>query len=265
MLLRVAKSLGFWVVISVVFVISTESSSRSTTGTGCRGGTEQTGNAATVRNIALVVGGIVAILTALWRSLVAETQATAATQQSQIGERVYLNERYRQAASMLGDNEIPVRLAGIFALERLAEDHPDEFRLEAIKLLVEFVRTPPDLKHPQPKVWDGWLQLERPATRGDVQAAMTAVEEMRCVDAIQNRWDPVCLDLHGAQLCGVELDMPLRGVNLKNANLMFANLSEMDLTGAQLQWANCRSSASRTRRLVRRRHERCEFFRGAGS
>ena len=41
---------------------------------------------------------------------------------------VYVNERYRQAASMLGDRELPVRLGGIFALERLAEDHTVEFR-----------------------------------------------------------------------------------------------------------------------------------------
>ncbi len=180
-----------------------------------QGGTENTGNADTVRSVALVVGGIVAIVTALWRSIVAETQATAATQQSQTGERVYLNERYRQAASMLGDNELPVRLAGIFALERLAEDHPGEFRLEAIKLLIEFVRTPPELKHPQPEVRDGWLQLERPATRTDVQAAVTAIGEMRRVDAIQNKREPVWLDLHDAQLCGVDLSyMPLRRVKL---------------------------------------------------
>ena len=190
-----------------------------------------------------MVGGIVAIVTALWRSIVAETQATAATQQSQTGERVYLNERYRQAASMLGDNELPVRLAGIFALERLAEDHPGEFRLEAIKLLIEFVRTPPELKHPQPEVRDGWLQLERPATRTDVQAAVTAIGEMRRVDAIQNKREPVWLDFHDAQLCGVDLSyMPLRRVNLQHANLMFANLTSGDLTGAQLQWANCRQA-----------------------
>ena len=242
MLLGAAKSLGFWVGISVVGVISLGVFLSIKHWDWLQGGTEYIGNAATVRNIALVVGGIVAILTALWRSLVAEKQATASKQQSQIAERVYLNERYRQAASMLGDNEIPVRLAGIFALERLAEDHPDEFRLEAIKLLVEFVRTPPDLKHPQPKVWDGWMQLKRPATRKDVQAAMTAIAEMRRVDAIQNKRDPAWLDLHDAQLCGVELNMPLRRVNLQNANLMFAHLERRDLTGAQLQWANCRQA-----------------------
>ena len=243
MRLGVTKSLGFWVLISMVGVISLGVLLSIKHWDWLQGGTENTGNADTVRNVALVVGGIVAIVTALWRSIVAETQATAATQQSQTGERVYLNERYRQAASMLGDNELPVRLAGIFALERLAEDHPGEFRLEAIKLLIEFVRTPPELKHPQPEVRDGWLQLERPATRTDVQAAVTAIGEMRRVDAIQNKREPVWLDLHDAQLCGVDLSyMPLRRVNLQHANLMFANLTSGDLTGAQLQWANCRQA-----------------------
>ena len=241
-LLRVVKSLGLWVGVSVAGVVALGVVLSVAYWDWLRGGTDHTGNADIVRNIVLVVGGIVAVLIALWRNLVAERQATAATRQSETGERVYLNERYRQAASMLGDRELPVRLAGIFALEHLAEDHPDKFRLEAIKLLVEFVRNPPNLEHPQPKVWDGWLELERPSTRNDVQAAMTAVAEMRHIDAIQNQREPIWLDLHDAQLCGVELHMPLRGVNLANANLMFAHLTRVDLTGAQLQWADCRQA-----------------------
>ena len=159
-LLRAVASLGFWVGAAVLAVVSLGVVLSVSYWGWLQGETSETSNAASVRNIALVVGGIVAILIALWRSLVAERQAAAATRQAEIGERTYLNERYRQAASMLGGSELPVRLAGIFALERVAEDHPDEFRLEAIKLLVEFVRTPPVMDEPQPKVRDGWLQLE---------------------------------------------------------------------------------------------------------
>ena len=242
MLSRIVKSLGFWVGVSVAGVVSLSVFVSVKHWDWLQGGAGLNSNAATVRYIGLVVGGVVAILIALWRSLVAERQATAAKRQAEIGERVYLNERYRQAASMLGDNELPVRLAGIFALERVAADHPDEFRLEAIKLLVEFVRTPPELKHPQPKVWDGWLQLERPATRKDVQAATTAIVDMRRSDAVQNKREPVWLDLHDAQLCGVELYMSLGRVNLQNANLMFAHLERSDLTSSQLQWADCREA-----------------------
>ena len=70
-----------------------------------QGGSGNGSNAADVRNIALVVGGIVAILLALWRSLVAERQARAAQEQvraaqeqSETAKRVYVNERYRQRA-----------------------------------------------------------------------------------------------------------------------------------------------------------------------
>ena len=238
------KSLGFWVGISVAGVVSLGICLSVAHWGWLRQGTEFTSNAAVVRNIALVVGGGVAILIALWRSLVAEQHATAAKRQSEIGGRTYLNERYRQAASMLGDSELSVRLGGIVALERLAEDHLAEFQHEAFKLLLEFVRSPPDLKQPQPKVWDGWLQLERPATRQDVQAAINMIAKLERLPHIRDdAWLLSLLDLSGAQLCGVNLnELSLNRAHLENANLMFTCLEGKDLTGAQLQYANCRQA-----------------------
>ena len=46
-------------------------------------------NASTIRNVALVGGGVVAVLLAMWRSMVAERQADTAQQG-------LLNERYQQ-------------------------------------------------------------------------------------------------------------------------------------------------------------------------
>ena len=206
-----------------------------------KGGPDHTGNADAVRSVALVVGGIVSILLALWRSVVAERQAAAAKRQSEIGERTYLNERYRQAASMLGDGALPVRVGGIVALERLADDHPTEFRHEALRLLLEFVRTPPVLEHPLPNVWDGWLQLERPATRQDVQAAVKGIARLEQLPRTGDATGlPFLLDLRGAQLAGVDLSgLRLGRAHLEHANLQFACLARMSLTGAQLQWANC--------------------------
>ena len=243
---RLVRSLGFWVAVTVGCVVSLGVFVSVEYWDWLKDGTGQTSNAEAVRNIALTVGGVVAILIALWRSLVAERQATAAKRQSEIGERTYLNERYRQAASMLGDSEFPVRVGGIVALERLAGDHPAEFRHEVFKLLLEFVRAPPALKQPQPKVWDGWLELERPATRQDVQAAIRVIAKLERLPRIGDDsgllfW----LDLRGAQLCGIdfcELELRLSRVHLENANLMFAHLERTDLTGAQLQWANCRQA-----------------------
>ena len=245
MLGRLVRSLGFWIGITVFGVVLLGICLSAAHWGWLQGGTSNTSNAAVVRNVALVVGGLVAILVALWRSLVAEHHATAAKRQSETGERAYLNERYRQAASMLGDSELPVRLGGIFALERLAKDHPAEFPQEAVKLLLEFVRTPPTLREPQPNVWDGWLQIERPATRQDVQVAVDTIGELVRLDRSQDNEEKWWrrLDLHDAQLCGVDLsEVWLVRANLRNANLMFACLERMPLQNAQLQRANCRQA-----------------------
>lgn len=164
MLARLVDSLGFWVAFSVAAVVSLGVFLSIANCGWLHGGTNRTGNSDTVRNVALVVGGIVTILLALWRSVVAERQATAAQRQSEVGERTYLNERYRQAASMLGDDEVTVRLGGIVALERLAEDHPVEFRHEAFKLLLEFVLTPPAFR--SPTFGTGCLNLRDPPSGG---------------------------------------------------------------------------------------------------
>ena len=186
MLKRLTRSLGFWVGVAVAAIVAVGVVLSVVYWDWLQGGSGNGSNAADVRNIALVVGGIVAILLALWRSLVAERQARAAQEQvraaqeqSETAKRVYVNERYRQAASMLGDRELPVRLGGIFVLERLAEDHTVEFRPGVVKLLVEFLRAPPTLEEPQPKVFGGWPSLERPAVRPDVQAAFTAINNLK--------------------------------------------------------------------------------------
>ena len=92
-------------------------------------------NSATVRNIGLLAVGVIAILLAFWRSNVAERQAETA----QAG---LLNERYQKGAEMLGSGVLSVRLGGIYALKRLAEEHPKEFHIQIIELFCAFVRHP---------------------------------------------------------------------------------------------------------------------------
>ena len=65
----------------------------------------------TIRNLGLVIAGLVALYLAIWRGLVAQRQADAAQQSLR-------NERYQKGAEMLGSNVLSVRLGGIFALQR---------------------------------------------------------------------------------------------------------------------------------------------------
>lgn len=242
MLGRLIKSTGFWVGVVVVAVIAVGIWASLEHWGWLQTGSGETSNTAAIRNIALVIGGVVAIFIAIWRSAVADRQATAARRQSEIAERSYLSERYRQAASMLGHSELTVRLGGIYTLERLAEDYPSEFQHEAFKLLLEFVRTPPTLTQPQPKIWDGWIEIERPATRQDVQTAITVIAKLKHLSSINSDTESqFCLDLRGAQLSGADLQGVQFGTaNLVNADLTFARLDYANLSGAQLQWSNCR-------------------------
>ena len=43
---------------------------------------------------------------------------------------------------MLGSNALAVRLGGIYALERLAEDDPEHYHVQIMQLVCGFVRKP---------------------------------------------------------------------------------------------------------------------------
>ncbi len=88
-----------------------------------------------MRNLALIAGFVIGIPLAVWRSWTADRQAETA-------ERGLRNERYQQGAEMLGSKTLSVRLGGIYALERLAQDHPDDYHGQIIDLFSAFVRRP---------------------------------------------------------------------------------------------------------------------------
>ena len=89
----------------------------------------------TIRNVALVLAGLVALPLAAWRGIVADRQAVTAQQG-------LLNERYQKAAEMLGNEVLSVRLAGIFALQRLATEHPGQYHVQVMRLFCAFIRLP---------------------------------------------------------------------------------------------------------------------------
>ena len=93
-------------------------------------------NGSTIRNIVLVAAAMIALPLAIWRSIVAERQAKTA-------QRGLLNERYQKGAEMLGSGILSVRLGGIYALARLAREHPGGYHTQIMNLLCSFVRNPP--------------------------------------------------------------------------------------------------------------------------
>ena len=113
-------------------------------------------NGSTILDIVLAAAAVIALPLAVWRSIVAAHQADTA-------QHGLLNERYQKGAEMLGSEELPVRLGGIYALARLAREYPGDYHTQIMSLLCAFVRKPPVAKK------QGTYRRE------DVQAVMAAV------------------------------------------------------------------------------------------
>ena len=216
-----AASLGVSAAVAVVVVVVVPLALGSwLTGTGPG---EETGST-TVRNLGILFAALAALPLAVWRAQVADQQAKAADRQADTAQADLRNERFQDGAAMLGSEVLAVRLAGIYALQRLAEDHPEEHHVEVMKTLCAFVRHPTvDSRANGDKV------------RADVQGAMGAISachgrQLRLEDEREFR-----LDLRGADLTGVLL----LGANLsQNTDFSIARLDSAYLGGASLAGAD---------------------------
>ena len=193
-------------------------------------------NSTTLRNVGLLVGGVLALLFAVWRSLVAERQSLTAQRQADIAQQSLLNERYERGAEMLGSNVLAVRMGGIYALTRLAEDYPEQYSVQIMELFCAFARNPTEsTENRNRRDTEEPEELARPSLRDDVQAVMTAIGGRNDMARREN----FSLNLEGADLGGMRLDPAnLAGANLRGANLVYADLLNANLSGAELAGAN---------------------------
>ena len=188
----------------------------------------------TIRNLGLVIGGVIAIQLAIWRSKVAERQADTAQQG-------LLNERYQKGAEMLGSSVPAVRLGGIYALQGLDKKHPKQYHVQIMRLFCAFVRHPTEDKDGTAKSTDAneTASPELDRIREDVQAAMKPIGTRSKADMELEREEGLRPDLSGANLTGAILsETNLASANLTRANLTEAALPGADLTEADLSHAN---------------------------
>ena len=197
-------------------------------------------NSTTIRNMGLLIGGFIAIPLAVWRSIVAHRQA-------QTAQRGLRNERYQKGAEMLSSEFLPVRLGGIFALQRLAEEDPEQYHVQIMRLLCAFVRRPTG--HKSVGVFEIRSLLE------DIRAIVEIIRTRSEVNiTLEKEKNLLGLELEGARLPHSyfrEADLSgshffsadLSGAVFMNANLTGAylygaDLSDADLSGANLSGAN---------------------------
>jgi uncharacterized protein YjbI with pentapeptide repeats len=176
-----------------------------------------------------------------------------------LSEQGQITERFARSIQQLGDEKLPVRLGGIYALERLGrESAPDNGPV--IEVLTAYVR------HHAPLRKDGTDgRRDRSGVRripADVQGALTVLgrgtpmheerqrgasfnlAEVDLSSANLSRANLQYADLTRANLRGADLSSTklagalLNGADLRGAQLVLANLERANLQGANLQGAN---------------------------
>lgn len=170
---------------------------------------------ATIRNMGLVIAAPVALVLAIWRSLVAEKQANIAALSLEEG-------RFQKASEMLGSESPSVRLGGIDALEKLARDNPGEFHLQVVRSLAAHVRhlakgeatQSTDASEPG---------YDAPSScREEVQVILVFFGERTAEGRQLEKQSDIVIDLQGSDLQGVWLST---NANLERVRLSYSNLS----------------------------------------
>ena len=123
---------------------------------------QQEALSAVVRNVGMVSGGLLALGLAVWRSAVAERQAT-------IARTSHLDDRFQRAAEMLGNDSAAVRIGGVQALAVLAAQHMDRYFVSVANLLEAFTLSPAR----------GNEHGDRADWQGDIRVAKDAIEMLR--------------------------------------------------------------------------------------
>ena len=92
-----------------------------------------------LRNMALTLAAAIGLPLAIWRNIIANSQAKTAEQEHRDG-------RFEKGADMLGSALLATRMGGIAALNRLAETHPEDYQKQVEETLDAFARSPPEDK-----------------------------------------------------------------------------------------------------------------------
>jgi hypothetical protein len=146
------------------------------------------------------------------------------------GENRLITERFTRSIEQLGNKEETIRIGGIYALERIANDSPrDEWTI--IEVLSSFVRGKQSIK--------GQDINGLPTIRTDSQAALTVINRRQTdLESSSQYLDLSLSNLSEANLVGANLDRvklnssslvkaDLRGASLNLANLSHANLKQI--------------------------------------
>jgi hypothetical protein len=216
------------------------------------------------KTMAYILGGILAII----GIYMAHRRIRALERQVLVAQESQITERFTQAIEHLGSDKMEIRLGGIYALERIANDSDKDY-WSIIETLTAYVRENAPWREPSSEGPAESIAEEapppdaatipetvvslKPAT--DIQAVLTVLSR-RKYHYDQGETEVLNLgntDLQGASLWEAHLEgailreahlegAALWGVRLEEAVLIGAHLKEASLMSAHLERANLRSA-----------------------
>jgi hypothetical protein len=172
----------------------------------------------------LVFSGVTAAVAALaaWITLVRHFAQTNADRQRRI------TESFAKAVEQLGSDKLVERLGGIYSLERISQESPDDY-WTVMETLTAFVRERAPRKEPLP---------EFTGTPTDIAAVLSVITRRDEANRQREKTMGWQLDLRETDLRNVTLaDAHLEGAILLGSHLKNANLTKVHLFKANLSSA----------------------------
>jgi hypothetical protein len=164
----------------------------------------------TLTTAAIGVGGTVIVgVAGFWASVRNTNKTTALTLRAlELTEQGQVTDRYTKAVGQLGDESSPVRIGGIYALERIGNDSPKD-RTTIIYVLGAFIRersrVPERDEQPPEDVMAGIRVVGRLLPPSEVKLNLRGAD-LRNTDMSDLPEDQVLLE--GANLDGAKLPRP---------------------------------------------------------
>ena len=167
-----------------------------------------------------------------WRRVIAtERTAEAAQQTVAVAQEGQITERFTRAIEQLGSDKIAIRLGGIYALERVAQDSPDKDHRQVMQVLAAYVQ--------ENSQWDGCPGGEQSfqPIPTDIQAILAVLGRLNTeYEEPEQRLDLHSTNLQGASLMRAKLQWAmLINADLHGTDLSFANLHGVNFNGTNLQ------------------------------
>jgi hypothetical protein len=203
-----------------------------------------------LKTVAQFIAGIALIATVIltWYQVRETIQGTR--DQIELTRRGQLADRFKDAVQQLGSDQNTLRIGGIFTLEQISKESPNEYLTSTTLILTAYLRNELTLKAyesastkredwPSSAVKAALMVLGRREIRDENEFPNLSQVMLRKADLTdvgkleQLRLDGA--DLSEANLSGINLTrVLLRGAKLAGTNLSNSNLSKADLSNADL-------------------------------